>query len=57
MEYNVQETEQNNVISEITIVQKSKILTEFLKVSFLKIFFFYIINLSCNKIIPHVFIN
>jgi len=40
MEYNVQETEQNNVISEIKIVQKSKILTEFLKVSLLKIFFF-----------------
>jgi len=40
MEYNVQETEQNNVTSEITIVQKSKILTDFLKVSFLKVFFF-----------------
>jgi len=40
MEYNVQETEQNKVISEITVVQKSKILTDLLKVSFLKIFFF-----------------
>jgi hypothetical protein len=38
MKYNVQETDQNNITLEITIAQKSKILTDFLKLSFFKTF-------------------